>query len=181
MRRVIRHVLTSLSVLVLGAGCIPDAAATLPELRPTTTSPTTTSTTAASPSCCTEEQARYIEAKERERADAEMHQRIRDRFAGHPLRPVAGCESSREHRPDAEPVWDRYYHDEPNSRVSTASGGLQMLDDTFRRWVARYLPEYQARWARAAHAPDWFQMELGMRAYDEAGTTPWRSSSGCWG
>lgn len=174
--RVRRHVLLVLTVLGVwaSAACTPEEAdQVVAVLAASGTTTTTAAPAPTGPACCTDDQARYI-------AQREAEQRVRDRFAGHPLRPIAGCESSREHRKWAEPVWDRYYHDQPDSSVSTASGGLQMLDGTFRTWVARYLPEYQGRWARAAHAPDWFQMELGMRAYDDTGTTPWRSSSGCW-
>lgn len=171
MRRVTCHAIVILSVLGVGAACTPEEAQQV--LAASSGSTTTTSTTAApGPSCCTDEQARWISQSETER-------RVRERFGQHPLRPIAGCESSREARPEGEPVWDRYYHDQPNSSVSTASGGLQVLDSTWSSWRDA-VPEARG-YARAAHAPDWVQMEVGMRAYDHTGSTPWRSSRGCWG
>ena len=142
--------------------------------QPAVLETTTTTTTQPGPSCCTEEQARYIEAKEAEKRSAEFHQAVRDRFAQHPLRPIAGCESSYVHRPHGEPVWDRY-----NMQGSTASGGLQILNGTWDGWK-HAVPE-AVQYARAAHAPDWIQMEVGMRAYDRNGTTPWNASRYCWG
>lgn len=186
-----RHVLAVLSVLAVWAlcACTPEEARQVQaqlvaaELPPPVGS--TTTTTAAGPSCCTDEQARWIQHQEDERRAAESHQRtvaaVRARFAQHPLRPIAGCESSRTARPEGEPVWDRYYHDQPNSSVSTASGGLQILNGTWASWVDAYAAEYQGQYARAAHAPDWIQMEVAMRAYDHTGSSPWRSSQGCWG
>lgn len=176
--RVLRHVLLVLSVLGVWAAsaCTPDEAERVVAALGAPPPSSTTTTTAAAPACCTPEQARYIEAKEAERRHQAYVDDVRARFARHPLRPIAGCESSYAHRPEGEPVWDRL-----NQQGSSASGGLQMLDGTYRSWVASYWPEYAGRWARAAHAPDWFQMELGMRAYERQGSTPWRSSRGCWG
>lgn len=173
--RVRRHVLLVLSVLGVwaSAACTPEEAQQVAAvLSPSTT---TSTTEPAGPSCCTDEQARYIEAKEAERQHQAFVDDVRARFAEHPLRPIAGCESSYVHRPEGEPVWDRY-----NQQGSSASGGVQMLDSTFRSWVAAYWPEYRGRWARAAHAPDWFQMELAMRAYERQGSTPWNASRYCW-
>lgn len=135
--------------LVLGAlafsACDPAA------VQHVTTAPavlgTTTTTTTPPPSCCTAEQARYIEQKEAEKRHQAFVDDVRARFASHPLRRIAGCESSYVHRPEGEPVWDRY-----NQQGSSASGGVQMLDSTYRSWVATYWPEYAGQWQRAAHA-----------------------------
>lgn len=148
MSRAIRHVLLALTVLGVLAVPAPAHAD-------------------SAPACCTDEQARYISQMETER-------RVRERFAQHPLRPIAGCESSYAHRPWGEPVWTRY-----NEQGSSASGGLQILDGTWRSWRV-HVPE-APQYARAAHAPDWVQMEVGMKAYDREGSRPWNASRYCWG
>lgn len=103
------------------------------------------------------------------------------RYAGSQLRAIAGCESSREHRPWGEPIFDRYFHDDPGSSISTASGFAQALDGTWRSWVATYAPLLAGRWARAAQAPRWAQLAVVVPAFEDIGTSPWRASRGCWG
>lgn len=65
-----------------------------------------------------------------------------------------------------------------NTQGSSASGGYQILDGTWRTWKA-YVPA-AAPYARAAHAPPHIQDEVATKAYYRHGTSPWNASAGCW-
>lgn len=179
MPRVLRHVLLVLAVLGVG-GCVPPAAAEVPRDDPAVVSPTTSTTAAPPPVCCDAGQVRYfaaVAAAEREAADVarflDVVAGIRAAVPGE-LRSIRWCEGGRY---VGLPFGETNYA-AVNQQGSSASGGYQVLDSTWRSW--RRLVAGAERYARAVHAPSWIQDAVATAAYHRSGSTPWRASRACW-
>lgn len=85
---------------------------------------------------------------------------------------IMWCESGRPFGFEyPQPKWDAY-----NMQGSSASGGGQFLDSTWRTWRG----DAGAAYARAAHAPWFVQLAAANRLYAASGTQPWLASAGCW-
>jgi hypothetical protein len=79
------------------------------------------------------------------------------------LQRIGGCESLG--NPHAKIDY------QAESKISTASGGFQVLDSTWGGYKG---------YARAIHAPKRIQQQFAVKLYREEGTTPWVSSIRCW-
>lgn len=89
------------------------------------------------------------------------------------LRRIGGCESAGS--PTAPINWTA------QNRRSTASGGFQIIDSTWRSWAVRYGSEVGApNYAKARLAPPSVQLTVALGAYQAGGTSPWKASRGCW-
>lgn len=86
---------------------------------------------------------------------------------------IMWCESGRPYGlPAFQPGWDKTnLHGK-----STSSGGAQFVDST---WLSNRPPGAE-QWPRAYMAPWFVQLAAANHLYETSGTSPWRSSSGCW-
>jgi muramidase (phage lysozyme) len=96
------------------------------------------------------------------------------------LRRIGGCESAG--APDAPINWTA------QNRHSSASGGFQILDRTWRGWQQAYggggfvdTDGVVHVYSRALEAPPEYQLRVALGAFERQGTGPWRASRGCWG
>lgn len=150
----------------------------------TTTSTSTTSTTAAARVCC----AYTVERAARSRVPATSAlppappaappappaaaQGAQPAMSSL-LRRIGGCESAG--HPDAPIRW------QAENPTSTASGGFQILDSTWRGWARSYgAGTDAAAYGHAASASPATQTVVAQRALDAQGTAPWRASRACW-
>lgn len=89
------------------------------------------------------------------------------------LRRIGGCESSG--APDAPIDW------KAQNRTSSASGGFQIIDSTWRSWAKSYGAAVEAsQYARAVHAPPSVQLHVALAAWRAQGPSPWNESRSCW-
>jgi hypothetical protein len=93
------------------------------------------------------------------------------------MRAVRWCEAGRY---IDLPYPQTHYAELDHTHVSSASGGYQFLDRTWRDAVAAHFPAAAGLWPRAGLAPDWFQDLVATAVHRAQGTTPWNASAGCW-
>lgn len=163
-------------LLLAALGCEPE-----PALIVTTAAPPSTPAPEPTAVSFTPEQVRYLQAQ------AEAEQDRRDFLSAvaaarasvpHQLRTIGWCEAGR-YLGLPFPATN-YAELDDTGRRSTASGGYQALDGTWRSWVAAYAPHLQGVYPRAGLAPDFVQDAVVTAAYHDLGTTPWEASRGCW-
>lgn len=95
------------------------------------------------------------------------------------LRRIGGCESAG--NPEAPINWAA------QNRHSSASGGFQILDSTWRGWQSSYggggfvdADGVLHVYARAVEAPPEYQLRVARGAFERQGTGPWVASRRCW-
>lgn len=92
------------------------------------------------------------------------------------LRRIGGCESSGS--PMGELRWDA-----PNNYGSSASGAFQIIDSTWRYWLAEFRPDLAGQYPRALDAPREVQIEVALAALNRWGgnrSSTWAASHHCW-
>lgn len=173
--------IAALTLALLTAACTPLAAATAPT-APTAPPP---AAPVASPAALelSPDQVRYLAA-------VAAHQQAVAAFLNHvaavraavPAEMVAvrWCEAGRYL---GLPFGDTHYDElDHTGRRSTASGGYQYLDSTWRAMVAKYRPDLAGLWPRAGLAPSWVQDEIATATFHDPaeGIGHWNPSRSCW-
>lgn len=172
MRRALLVLVLALSVC---AGCRPALETATAQSQPP--SPTTSTTTLEPEQSFTADEVRYLAAMaERDAAVRAFLEHVAAIEASVPwtLRVIGWCEGGR-YLGLAFPSTN---YAALNQQGSSASGGYQVLDSTWRAWRAA-VPGAEV-YARAAHAPSWVQDAVATAALEREGTTPWAASRSCW-
>lgn len=175
MRRALLVLVLALFVLV---ACRPLAVSPTLELESTSSPPTSTTSTTLEPEpAFTADEVRYLAAMaERDAAARAFLEHVAAIRAAVPwtLRVIGWCEGGR-YLGLEFPLTN---YAALNQQGSTASGGYQVLDSTWRTW--RTYVAGAGVYERAVHAPDFVQDAVATAAYHREGTTPWNASRSCW-